>query len=132
MYFIWQKNLVQKTCMQSQKRKRTTTQIKLPNVMPHKLPISFLFPLRCSICGLYFQHYNCYSRIKSLENQKSEIFISEKDFKEDIDAIQTALVNHNIVELGNGTFKINKTIKVNEGTILIGNKNTIIDASEQL
>lgn len=73
---------------------------------------------------------NCYSRIKSLENQKSEIFISEKDFKEDIDAIQTALVNHNIVELGNGTFKINKTIKVNEGNILIGNKNTIIDASE--
>ena len=62
---LYGKNLVQKTCMKSQKRKRTTTQIKLPNVMPHKISISFSFPLRCSICGLYFQHYNCYSRINA-------------------------------------------------------------------
>ena len=72
---------------------------------------------------------NSQERIENLLRVDQAVVISENDFNQDNGIIQYALDNFKTVKLKDGTYKIKDRLRLNKNRVLIGSKNTIIDAS---
>ena len=72
---------------------------------------------------------NSQERIENLLRVDQAVVISEDDFNQDNGIIQYALDNFKTVKLKDGTYKIKDQLTLNKNRVLIGSKNTIIDAS---